>query len=92
MNNISKYSKFQLTIYKFIITKSNFSRRFYCQKFDKNKTENEALKKDEINLDFDDLNKRLNECLNESKEGKETEVDKNFMNFSRVQQVNFFNN
>lgn len=54
-----------------------------------NKKEN-LSKKDDLKIDLNELNKKLEESLQESKAGKITEVDKTFMNFSTQRNVIYF--
>lgn len=90
MNRIGQCYIFRLLAFGKSEIKFVSTSRLYSQKLDsKNKTDAEKLAKD-IDLDFDDLKKRLDESLQQSVEGKETEVDKSFMNFTKKNQVKNF--
>lgn len=86
MNRIGKYFISQLLLYKI---KWNLPKRLCSQKLSNNKNSDEKSKKNDVDLNFDDLKEQLDVCLKNSIEGKETEIDKNFMNFSSVNQVSF---
>lgn len=67
-------------------------KTFSCStaQFLRHKSDNEKVplkSEDELNIDLNELNQKLEESLNESKSGKITEVDKTFMNFSAQRNV-----
>lgn len=66
-----------------------FLRFNYIGDISNNKKDNFS-KKDDLKIDLDELNRKLEESLNESKAGKITEVDKTFMNFSTQRNVIVF--